>query len=161
MEPPDLHPSEDPVWTGTAVNRGALLVAAALVIPALVPMTQRSGRVMPVAALLAVAPLVVATMLFSSVRVVVGPQEVVAGLGPWGWPRRRYPMARVRSALADVIEPIERGGWGYRVGRYGPSIIVRRGEALVLNLYGGDEFTVTVDGAADAAMVVNSYLPGR
>ena len=158
---PIPHPSEEPVWTGTAANRGALLVAAALMVPVLVPMTQRSGGVMPIAALLAVAPLVVAALLFSSVRVVVGPQEVMAGLGPWGWPRRRYPMAQVRCALADVIEPTQRGGWGYRVGRYGPSIIVRRGEALVLNLYGGDEFTVTVDGAADAAMVVNSYLPGR
>jgi hypothetical protein len=141
------------------VNRAAGVIPIVLLPPVLVPAVGGEGSSSGLVPLLLPLPVVVVGgCLFAVVRVVVGPNAVVAGLGPWAWPRRRILMSDIRSARAEVIEPTDVGGWGYRLGRNGAAIVVRRGEALVLELDDGPRFTVTVDDAAEAAAIVNAYV---
>ena len=152
------EPGERLVWAGRAVNPAGAAVPLLLLVPLLGPVL--GGAEGPSGPLGMAAPamvLLVLAALFSSVRVVVGPSGVVAGLGPWGWPRRRIAMPDIRRARAEIIEPMDVGGWGYRLGRNGPVIVIRGGEALVLELVAGGRLTVTVDDAGEAAAVVNAY----
>ncbi len=56
----------------------------------------------------------------------------------------------------DLIEPLAYGGWGWRVVPGGTAVVVRGGEALVVELRSGRRFAVTVDGAAEAAALLNA-----
>jgi hypothetical protein len=75
-----------------------------------------------------------------------------------GWPRVRVPLDEV--VRADVIEvrPVrDFGGWGLRVGRRGRvGVVLRSGEALLVERTGGRSVAVTVDGAATAAGLLNA-----
>lgn len=75
-------------------------------------------------------------------------------------PRRRIDIGQIRSATTEQVQPLDRGGWGWRTGPSGTSVIIRTGEALVLHLRDGGRFAVTVDRASDAAAIVNGYLAG-
>ncbi|WFR71429.1 hypothetical protein P9209_20975 [Prescottella defluvii] len=71
--------------------------------------------------------------------------------------RRRIPLDEI--ARADVVEIglINRyGGIGYRVGPDGVGLLTRPGAALRITRGDGSKFTVTVDGADQAAAVLNS-----
>ncbi|HET8662184.1 MAG TPA: DUF1648 domain-containing protein [Micromonosporaceae bacterium] len=75
-----------------------------------------------------------------------------------GWPRIYVPLDEV--VRADVIEvrPLrDFGGWGLRVGRGGRvAVVLRSGEAMLVERTGGRSVAVTVDGAATAAGVLNT-----
>lgn len=157
--PATLEPHERAVWTGRAYNRGALLLVVVPLVGALpvVPRVLQDGA--------SVVPLVIPVVLlglpalaFTTVRVVVGPEAVVIGLGPWGWPTRQFSTPDIARASVELVEPMDVGGWGWRTGRRGrTAVVIRRGEALILDLVDGGRFTVTVDDAKHAASLVNAY----
>ncbi|NKZ98649.1 hypothetical protein GTA26_24935 [Rhodococcus hoagii] len=71
--------------------------------------------------------------------------------------RRRIPLDEIARADTVHIGLINRyGGIGYRVGPDGVGLLVRPGEALRVTRGDGSKFTVTVDGADQAAAVLNS-----
>jgi uncharacterized membrane protein len=148
-----LAPGQPVSWTGTAASPAAivtgLVVAAALL--ALTLLAQ-------VWVLLAVAAVVFVLIAAMSSAVVQVDDRGVTVRSPVGWPRTRVPLDEV--VRADVIEvrPVrDFGGWGWRVGRHGRvGIALRRGEALLVERTGGRSLAVTVDGAAQAAGLVNA-----
>jgi len=76
-----------------------------------------------------------------------------------GWPRARIPADEVLSASVIQVNPLgDFGGWGWRVGFQGGrvGIVLRSGEALLVERSGGRGFVVTVDGAAEAAALLNT-----
>jgi hypothetical protein len=75
-----------------------------------------------------------------------------------GWPRYRVPLDEiVRSDVTQVSPMREFGGWGWRVGRDGRvGVVLRKGEALIVQRTGGRAVVVTVDGAATAAGLLNA-----
>ena len=161
LRPQAAESAEPMVWVGTAVNRAAWAIPTLILLPATVTLLGQGGDGAPVGRLvLGAVPLLAIDLLFSAVRVVVGPRAVVAGLGPWGLPRRRIDIGQIRSATTEQVQPLDRGGWGWRTGPSGTSVIIRTGEALVLHLRDGGRFAVTVDRASDAAAIVNGYLAG-
>lgn len=117
-----------------------------------------SGQIGPVGAFLVTLAVVFLALAFASARVTVGPKAVVVGLGPWGWPRRRVALDDIRRATNTNVDPMSYGGWGYRVKRGVTAVVVRRGDALQLDLNNGRSFTVTVDQADQGASLVNHYL---
>ena len=151
------------MWVGTATNPGAALpVAIPIVVGGpMVPRLLQDGA--PISAVLPffLVPLVLIglpALAFAMVRVVVGPHGASIGLGPWGWPTRRFAVADIVWAGTDFVEPIRFGGWGWRLGGGArTAVVIRRGEALVLDLADGSRFTVTVDGAEHAASLLNAY----
>ncbi|MFB6436199.1 DUF1648 domain-containing protein [Streptomyces sp. NPDC056411] len=72
---------------------------------------------------------------------------------------RRIPLARMSEATSRPISVFaEFGGWGYRVRPGRSGLVLRSGDAVVLRLTSGREFVVSVDDAATAAALLNTYL---
>jgi hypothetical protein len=94
----------------------------------------------------------------SEILVRVDDRGVSAHFGPVGWPRWRTPLSRIEAVRAEQIEPLQWGGWGYRVGRRGTALVVRRGPGLVLSRRGASDLAITVDDADRAAELVNALL---
>ncbi|MGV4928696.1 DUF1648 domain-containing protein [Streptomyces sp. BHT-5-2] len=76
--------------------------------------------------------------------------------------RRRIPLDRTAEATSRSIAALsEYGGWGYRIRPGGSGLLLRSGEGVVLRLTNGREFVVTIDDAATAAALLNTYLDRR
>jgi len=150
-----LRPGERAGWVGTGHARWPLATAAVLAVAAIVAAVVTA---LFVAAVCALAGLLV--LLVGAVHVTAGVQGVRVS-SPVGWPRVTLPLDQIESARAIELRPMDWGGWGYRgslhlAGR--AAWVVRRGEGLELRLTASRACAVTVDGAADAAGVVNALL---
>ena len=77
-----------------------------------------------------------------------------------GWPRIMIPLAEIESVRAVDISPFgEFGGWGWRIavdGRTG--IVMRRGPAIEVARHDRRPFLITIDGAAEAAALLQAYV---
>ncbi|WP_051640191.1 DUF1648 domain-containing protein [Cellulomonas sp. URHE0023] len=109
-----------------------------------------------VLALVAVALAV--TMLAMARFSVVVDRRGLTARSALGWPRLAVPMDEVTQAEVVDVSPFpEFGGWGYRVGRGGRvGIVLRAGEALLVERTGGRSVVVTVDDAATGAALLNT-----
>ncbi len=112
---------------------------------------------------LAIAALVVAVSVLFCALVVVraDDQGVRVGFGPLHWPAASVALEDIASARAEHVEPLRSGGCGYRLTPRGRAIVVRRGEGLPLERTSGQDLVVTVDGAEEAAEVVNALIARR
>ncbi|GAA1351734.1 DUF1648 domain-containing protein [Streptomyces beijiangensis] len=125
----------------------ATLLAAGVVVWAVL------GRVFAVPAL-AIGFL---TLLFARPYVTVDRRGVAVTTGWLPWPRIRVPLSRIGGASHRNVDALmDFGGWGHRVRPGATGIILRSGDALVVRRTGGREFVVTVDGAAEAAALLNT-----
>jgi membrane protein YdbS with pleckstrin-like domain len=161
------HPD---VWTGRATNRFqwllALLGAAcvALGIELAVDSPWSFGiapLVMAVVGCIAGGLLVIfGTLAFVHVALKVDKESLEVRCGHMGVPRRRIPLSHVAGAdFAPLVTPRHWGGWGYRWRpERGTAVVVRRGEGVVLRLWDGHTFTITVDDAEAAVRVIRERL---
>jgi hypothetical protein len=63
------------------------------------------------------------------------------------------------AEFAPRVTPRQWGGWGYRWRpEKGTAVVVRRGEGLVLRLWDGHVFTITVDNAEAAVRIISDRL---
>lgn len=155
-----LEPSERAAWFGTAVmaRSGVIVLFSALAL--LVIMTvfwaARGDDGWWVLALVTVLmALSVGGMTVFRVRVNA---QGLRARSLLGWPTNRIPLDRIDKVETVQIDPFrEFGGWGWRVstdGRRG--IVLRAGDALQVTQTNGRIFVVTVDGASDAAAVLET-----
>ncbi|MDI3404745.1 hypothetical protein [Streptomyces cavernicola] len=161
------------VWTGHATNRMQWLLALAgaaclaLGIKLAVDSNWTSGLgplVMAVVGCVAAGLLMLfGTLAFVHVAVRVDRDSLEVRCGHLGLPRRRIPLSQIVAAdFAAEVCPRQWGGWGYRWRpQKGTAVIVRRGEAVVLELGDGHRFTVTVDDAESAVRVIRDRLRTR
>lgn len=164
-----VHPP-GPLWTGRASNRAQWLLAGAgaaclaLGIELAVDYAWDVGIVawlMAVIGCLAAGLLMLfGTVAFVHVSVTIDSEAVEVRCGHIGLPRRKIQLAEVESAeFVPRISPQHWGGWGYRWRpERGTAVIVRRGEGLELRLGDGKLFTVTVDDAQSAVLVIRTHL---
>ncbi|MDH6622753.1 hypothetical protein M2271_000540 [Streptomyces sp. LBL] len=158
------------VWTGRASNRFQWLLALggaaclALGIELAVDSKWTTGiapLVMSVVGCIAAGLLVLfGTLAFVHVALKVDKESLEVRCGHIGVPRRRIPLAHVVGADFDpLVTPRHWGGWGYRWRpEKGTAVVVRRGEGVVLRLWDGHTFTVTVDDAEAAVRVIRERL---
>jgi len=158
------------VWTGRATNRFQLLPALAgaaclaLGIELAVDSAWTSGvaaLAMSVVGCIAAGLLVLfGTLAFLHVGLRVDRDCLEVRCGHMGLPRRRIPLAEVADADFDPhVTPRNWGGWGYRWRpEKGTAVVVRRGEGVVLRLWDGHTFTITVDDAEAAVRVIRDRL---
>ncbi|MFM9371986.1 hypothetical protein [Streptomyces sp. Da 82-17] len=161
------------VWTGHATNRMQWLLALvgaacmALGIQLAVDSSWTNGLtplVMAVVGCVGAGLLMLfGTLAFVQVAVRVDKDSLEVRCGHIGVPRRRIPLSQIVAAdFAPQVCPRQWGGWGYRWRpEKGTAVIVRRGEAVVLNLGDGHKFTVTVDDAESAVRVIRDRLRMR
>ncbi|MET8581422.1 hypothetical protein ABZX39_11075 [Streptomyces collinus] len=161
------HPD---VWTGRATNRVQWLLALvgaaclALGIELAVESAWTSGSAalaMSVVGCIAAGLLVLfGTLAFVHVDLKLDKECVEVRCGHIGVPRRRIPLTEVAGAdFTPVVTPRQWGGWGYRWRpEKGTAVVVRRGEGVVLSLWDGHTFTITVDNAESAVRVIRDRL---
>jgi hypothetical protein len=157
-----IQDGERVVWVGTAsmpsgamIGLVSLLVAlAGLAVFMVVAGIEGRWVVVLVAALVAFA--VAATTAF---RVRVTP-EGFSARSFIGWPRKVIPLADVESARAVDVSPFaEFGGWRWRTAADGRTgIVMRRGAAIEVSRRGKRAFIVTIDGAQEAAALLQAYV---
>ncbi|MFF8864123.1 MULTISPECIES: hypothetical protein [unclassified Streptomyces] len=161
------HPD---VWTGRATNRVQWLLALvgaacmALGIELAVESAWTSGiapLVMSVVGCIAAGLLVLfGTLAFVHVDLRLDKESLEVRCGHIGVPRRRIPLSQVAGAeFAAYVTPRQWGGWGYRWRpEKGTAVVVRCGEGIVLSLWDGHTFTITVDNAESAVRVIRERL---
>ncbi|MBW8796907.1 MAG: hypothetical protein JF597_25905 [Streptomyces sp.] len=167
---PDEDASHPDVWTGRATNRVQWLLALvgaacmALGIELAVDSAWTSGvtaLVMAVVGCIAAGLLVLfGTLAFVHVDLRLDRECLEVRCGHIGVPRRRIPLSHVVDAdFSPQITPRHWGGWGYRWRpEKGTAVVVRRGEGIVLSLWDGHTFTITVDNAESAVRVIRERL---
>jgi uncharacterized membrane protein len=155
-----LAPNERAAWFGTATmaRGGVIALTAALVLLATTTVfwAARGEDAWWILALVTVLTAVlVGTMLVFRVRVNAQGMRARSLLG---WPDNRIPLDRIDRVEVVHLDPFrEFGGWGWRLavdGRRG--IVLRAGEALQITRTDRRVFVVTVDGASDAAAVLET-----
>ena len=158
------------VWTGHATKRVQWLPALAgaavmaLGIELAVDSAWTSGivpLVMAVVGCIAAGLLVLfGTLAFVHVDLKLDKESLEVRCGHIGVPRRRIPLDHVAGAeFAPHVTPRQWGGWGYRWRpEKGTAVVVRRGEGVVLQLWDGHTFTITVDDAEAAVRVIQDRL---
>ncbi|MCC2276699.1 DUF1648 domain-containing protein [Streptomyces sp. ET3-23] len=149
-----LHPGETAFWTHAQRSRGlgiaglTLLVAGATIIP----LTGFGPGVVLLGTGLLFG-------LFSGVRSTVDRHGLTVTMLWLPWPRLRIPLKRIVEANARDINAFrDMGGWGYRINKGRSGVVLRSGEALVVQLANGKEFVVTTDDAATAAALLNGLV---
>ena len=147
-----LAPGERATWVGRANSRIILAIGIALGVVGALGTIWFGGWSVVVAG---VGLLMGWT---SELLVRVDDRGVSAHFGPVGWPRSRTPLARIEAVRAQQIEPLQWGGWGYRIGRRGTALVVRRGPGIVLARTGASDLAITVDDADQAAELVNALI---
>ncbi|MES5820281.1 hypothetical protein [Streptomyces sp. RG80] len=164
------HPD---VWTGRATNRVQWLLALvgaacmALGIELAVDSAWTSGiapLAMAVVGCIAAGLLVLfGTLAFVHVALKVDEESLEVRCGHMGLPRRRILLSNVAGAEVDPnVTPRHWGGWGYRWRpEKGTAVVVRRGEGIVLSLWDGHTFTITVDDAEAAVRIIRDRLHSR
>ena len=85
---------------------------------------------------LAGAVVVGASIVFTSVAVVLDAAGVHLRFGPWGRPRRDIPWSSVTSVEVVDVRVLPWGGWGYRWNPWkkGTAAVMRRGPGLQFDL---------------------------
>jgi len=160
-----LAPSERAVWFGTvSIARPARLViggiTAAMAIAGVTCLVlgARAGWL-----LLGLALLLAFLMAIGLVYLVRVSDAGVRVRSTVGWPDTRIPIDEVVEVAVVPVDPFaEFGGWGWRYGTDGRrGVVMRRGEALQVTRSSGQVFVVTVDGAAEAASVLQAMKERR
>ncbi|WP_430332233.1 DUF1648 domain-containing protein [Rhodococcus sp. ACT016] len=154
----ELALTESVVWTGTAAMPRWLAAVLALVPVVIVVAVAcaTSEAAVPMLLGAAVVGALLMGLALAPVHVVVDGRGLETRYVLTGG-RRRIPLEEIARADEVRIGLINRyGGIGYRVGPDGVGLLVRPGAALRITRGDGSKFTVTVDGADQAAAVLNS-----
>jgi hypothetical protein len=155
-----LASSERAAWFGTAVmtRTGIVFLSVALAVLALLTVFfavrgEPSWWILAATTLL--IAVLMAAMLVFRVRVNANGLRVRSLIG---WPNTRIPLERIERVETVQIDPMrEFGGWGWRLGLDGRrGVVLRAGDALQVTHSGGRVFVVTIDGAAEAAAVLET-----
>ncbi|MDJ0337016.1 hypothetical protein [Cryobacterium sp. PH31-O1] len=112
-----------------------------------------AARVVPVAI---VGLILVMTLAFVQVRVTVDRRGLRVVSRLLGIRLKQVSLDQVESAFGDTVNPLQLGGWGYRLTSGRTAVVMRGGPALMVNLRRGNQFAVTVDEPQAAATLLNA-----
>jgi hypothetical protein len=162
VAPAELAPDDTVVWVGRQTAGPALVVPAAAVVAAtaLVAVVPGVDRVATLAVGGVLVLVAAALLTFTRAAVAVSERGLDVRLG-FGRPHVVVPLGDVTSVGVQHVEPMAFGGWGYRVVPGARAVVVRRGEGLRVGRRGRPDLIVTVDGAADAAAVLQGLIARR
>ncbi|WP_328988360.1 DUF1648 domain-containing protein [Kribbella sp. NBC_01245] len=147
----DLAPGERAVYVTEIRSRGFAALAVSCAVIGLI-------LVLAVDALIGICVLAVtvagAVLQRATLRVDANGVRVVFGPGV----RINIPLAEIRQASVEQIQPMQWGGWGYRVTPGKRGLILRAGPGLVLDLTNGTRFAITLDTPEPPAALLNTLL---
>ncbi len=153
-----LDPGQRAVWVSTARNQAMITVsttmfAAGVILLALAILVTSAAAFVPVGSILTGVGLFM--LAWCRVRVIVDERGMRVALG-LGWPGWTFARSDITDARVEDRRAMAYGGWGYRgTSRGAPTLMIRSGECLVIELAGGRTFAVSVDDAAAGAALLN------
>ncbi|MFB7615792.1 DUF1648 domain-containing protein [Kitasatospora sp. NPDC056181] len=154
----DVPAGERFAWLSRTVNPWLQLTATLFGLAATAGVGAAAAGLADV--LWAVAPALaitgVAVSACSTVQALVTPKGLEVAFGPFGWPVRRWHLDAIESARSEQRTPAQVGGWGYRLSGLGTTVMLRRGDCLVVHPRKGSDFAVSVDDAERGAALLNS-----
>lgn len=151
IEPVELRADEHPVWHEHLTSGLLTAITVAMVVVGLGLLTVNTL----LGALVVVTGLCCAPL--ASVTAVVDGRGLAVRFGPFGWPVKRIALATIAAVHAGDIEPLQWGGWGYRMMPGRSAVVLRRGPGLMLELTDGRAFAVTVDRPEPGAALLEAY----
>lgn len=153
--------AEQVAWTRSIGAEGPAVVVVALIgVGALVAVAVIS-RLWGV--LIVAAVLVALGVLVASVRVTVD-RRGLRVVGRFGWPRVEVPLDQIAEARAVTVRPLrDFGGYGYRIAVVGTlrgvsGMVLRSGEAVLVEQVDGRRTLITVGDAVTAAGLLNALV---
>lgn len=155
----DIPAGQRVVWLARTSNSWLHALAALTGLLAITAVVSALAGLTDLPFLLAAAPFAFASLLVlgcSSVRARVSERGLDVAFGPFGWPTRHWAAEDIESARVENRTPAQVGGWGYRLGGPGTTVMLRGGECLVIHPSRGREFAVSVDDAERGAALLNS-----
>ncbi|MET7458061.1 DUF1648 domain-containing protein [Streptomyces sp. NPDC005574] len=155
----DIPAGQRVVWLARTSNPWLQTLAALTGLLAVTAFASVLAGLTDLPFLLAAAPFALVAVLVlgcSSVRALVSERGLEVAFGPLGWPARHWAPEEIESARVDSRTPAQVGGWGYRLSGLGTTVMLRRGECLVIHPTKGREFAVSVDDAERGAALLNS-----
>ncbi|TYB61057.1 DUF1648 domain-containing protein [Nonomuraea sp. PA05] len=160
-----LRPGQRAVWVSRVVNpwlaaASAMALLFTAVTAALTLTGTAPGGFVPVL-LPGFVILLLAGLATVAVSVRVRDDLITIGFGPFGWPARRIPLAKVESAWSETRQPGEVGGWGFRGLPGSATIMLRGGECLVLRYRSGGRLAISIDDAERGASLINALISER
>lgn len=118
------------------------------------------GAVPPAFALIPLAAglfILWASIVFTTVVLVMDAQGAHMAFGPWGRPRRDVPWSAITGVSTVDVRALPWGGWGYRWSSKGTAAVMRRGPGIQFDLADGRILVVTVDDAEAGAAAARQW----
>lgn len=156
-----LAPGEVVMWLDQARSRVMQVIAAVLVLGGLAAVLWLPAEAAIGATIVAVVLIAVAALLawMSQITVLIDERGVHTLWGPLYWPRGLIPLAQITAVRAEHINPLQWGGWGYRISRRGTAVVIRRGPGLVISRGGHrPDHAITLPHATEGAEVLNALI---
>ncbi|WP_249998106.1 DUF1648 domain-containing protein [Actinoplanes sp. M2I2] len=151
VTPLDLGPAERAAYSTTL--RAPLILAVTGAAALLIAVLAAAGLsvLWPVLALPVLAGLVL-----GQVRVTADRRGLRLVAGLIGLPFTTIPLTGIAGVEVADIEPLEWGGWGYRVTPGRAALVLRRGPGLVVHRTDGRRFAVTLDDPRTPAALLSA-----
>lgn len=160
-----LRAGQRSVWVSRLTNpwlsRLAAVPAVVLVVTGVLQVFGVGKPAVTWTLLPAMAILLVAGLLCSTIAVRAGENGVAVGFGPFGWPVRRIRLSQIEKAWSEQRFPSQVGGWGLRGLPGSAAIMLRGGECLVLRYRSGGQLVISVDDASRGASLINALIEER
>ncbi|MBM2619431.1 DUF1648 domain-containing protein [Actinoplanes sp. LDG1-06] len=153
VAPLDLAPTERAAWSTTLRAPALLASMAVAAIVVVVVAAVGQAPIWPVV----VVPLA-AALVFGRVRVTADRRGLRLTAGLLNLPFKTIPLAEITGVEATEIEPLEWGGWGYRVTPGRAALVLRRGPGLVVHQSNGRRFAVTLDDPRTPGALLSALL---
>lgn len=111
--------------------------------------------IMGIAFIVLLTPLVLG---LARIRVTVAGGRLRVSSALLGFPLRTIEVKDMESVLAEEIQPMEWGGWGWRFFPGGSAVVLRRHEGLAVELKDKRRFAVTIPCSEQAAAQLNALI---
>ncbi len=147
-----LAQGERATWIGHAHSTVLRWACAVLALAALALLIVRPELAIPAFVL------AVLSAFFSEVGVRVDAVGLHTLWGPFNWPHSTVALRDITTVRTMLIEPMQWGGWGYRISPRGVAAVVRRGPGIVVDRAKRPPYAVTVDDAEQGADLLNALL---
>ncbi|GAA1576418.1 DUF1648 domain-containing protein [Streptomyces globosus] len=160
----EIPAGERRIWLSRTSNPWLRLTAALTGLAAAAAAVAAAGGLLSGAQWAVISPFALASIALvacSSVQARVTEAGLEVSFGPLGRPVRRWAAGDIVSARSETRSPAQVGGWGYRIGGLGTTVMLRSGECLVVRPREGAEFAVSVDDSARGAALLNAYSANR
>ncbi|WP_127502471.1 DUF1648 domain-containing protein [Actinoplanes solisilvae] len=155
VTPLDLSPTERAAWSTT--QRAPLLLTISVIAALVIAVVAAAG---PVEIWPVLAVPVLTGLVFGRVRVTVDRRGVRLVAGLLDIPFKTVPLKDIVRADATEINPLEWGGWGYRITPGRSALVLRKGPGLVLYLTNGHLLAITMDDPRTPAALLGALVSG-